>query len=47
MGLLAAQNILTDARHDLWAVNTDYEYQESSVITETGLIEHPQRGKPA
>ena len=43
MGLLAAQNILSDARHDLWAINTDYEYQESSVITATGLLAKPPR----
>jgi hypothetical protein len=35
----AAQNILEDAGFDLWSINTDYEvYQESSVITKTGLI---------
>jgi len=41
MGILAAQKITTDQPQqvDLWAVNTDYEtYQESTVITETGLI---------
>ena len=27
-----------DAHHDLWAVNTDYEYQEAAVIDETGLV---------
>ncbi|MCS7211240.1 MAG: FAD-dependent oxidoreductase [Chloroherpetonaceae bacterium] len=38
MGLLAAENIADGARHDLWAINTDYEtYQEASVITKTGL----------
>jgi len=38
MGMLAAENILTDAAHNLWAINTDYEvYQEASVITKTGL----------
>lgn len=39
MGLLAAQNITEGTNHDLWGVNTDYEYQESSRITATGLIE--------
>jgi hypothetical protein len=40
MGLMAAENLLEDKRHDLWAINTDYEnYQESSIITETGLEE--------
>ena len=38
MGLLCADNLLRGAKHDLWNVNTDYEtYQESTVITETGL----------
>ena len=39
MGMLAAENILDDAGHDLWAVNTDYEtYQEEATIDETGLV---------
>ena len=38
MGLLAAENIVEKAGHDLWAVNTDYEYQEDAVITRTGLV---------
>tara|TARA_R110002049_G_scaffold17654_7_gene68266 strand:- start:1024 stop:2448 length:1425 start_codon:yes stop_codon:yes gene_type:complete len=37
MGLLAAENIAGEASHDLWALNTDYEYQESAAITATGL----------
>jgi protoporphyrinogen oxidase len=37
MGLLAAENITDGTNHDLWAINTDYEYQESSRITSTGL----------
>lgn len=38
MGLLAAENILEGKKHNLWEINTDYEdYQESSVITKTGL----------
>lgn len=40
MGILAAQNITEDAQHNLWDINTDYEYQESSTITETGLSLH-------
>jgi protoporphyrinogen oxidase len=44
MGLLAAENILENKDHDLWAVNTDTAYQESAVITKTGL-EYPD--KPA
>lgn len=37
MGMLAAENLLDGATHDLWDLNTDYEYQESSRITATGL----------
>jgi len=38
MGLLAADNVLNGAEHDLWSINTDYEaYQESATITESGL----------
>lgn len=41
MGILAANNICGDAdRQDLWDVNSDYEYQESSTITKTGLLTH-------
>ena len=39
MGLLAAANIAKGQKNDLWAINTDYEdYQESFVITKTGLV---------
>ncbi len=39
MGMRVSENILESAGHDLWAINTDYEvYQESSVITKTGLV---------
>ncbi len=39
MGILAAENILSNKENNLWEINTDYEtYQESSVITETGLV---------
>ena len=37
MGILAAENISQGANNDLWGINTDYEYQESSTITATGL----------
>ncbi len=37
MGLLAAENVAGGRSHDLWAINTDSEYQESAVITKTGL----------
>ncbi|MEL7529910.1 MAG: FAD-dependent oxidoreductase [Bacteroidota bacterium] len=38
MGLFAAENIISNQKHDLWGINTDYEsYQEEAIITETGL----------
>jgi protoporphyrinogen oxidase len=37
MGVLAAENILDNRGHDLWAVNTDSEYQESATIQKSGL----------
>ena len=37
MGQLAAENILWQENHDLWRVNTEDAYQESSAITATGL----------
>ena len=38
MGILAAENVLFNSKHNLWEINTDYEnYQESSLITQTGL----------
>ncbi|MEZ4814667.1 MAG: FAD-dependent oxidoreductase [Bdellovibrionota bacterium] len=37
MGRLAAENILFQAKHNLWTINTDYEYQEASKIENTGL----------
>lgn len=39
MGILASENILKNENHNLWNINTDYEYQESSRISETGLVE--------
>ncbi|MBR0967913.1 hypothetical protein JQ554_27120 [Bradyrhizobium diazoefficiens] len=42
MNLLAAENIAGDAQHDLWALNSDSEYQEDSSITETGLVVHAE-----
>jgi protoporphyrinogen oxidase len=38
MGIMAAENIVDGKKHDLWEINSDYEYQESSVITKTGLV---------
>ena len=44
MGVLAAENIVQNARlHDLWQINTDYEYQESTVISKTGLSRKPSK----
>jgi protoporphyrinogen oxidase len=37
MGLLAAENIAEGAGHNLWAINTDYEYHEDSALEKTGL----------
>lgn len=37
MGLLAAENIADGKKHNLWEINTDYEYGESSQIMATGL----------
>ncbi len=37
MGLLAAENLAEGKSHDLWSINTDYEYQEKAVITGVGL----------
>ncbi|HZZ79599.1 MAG TPA: FAD-dependent oxidoreductase [Gemmataceae bacterium] len=37
MGVLAAENVLDNRGHDLWAVNTDSEYQESATIRKSGL----------
>ena len=38
MGILASENLTSARQHDLWSINTDYEYQESARITETGLV---------
>ena len=39
MGIMAAENVLENKKNNLWSINTDYEvYQESSVITKTGLV---------
>ena len=38
MGLLAAENLISERENDLWSINTDYEsYQESATITAAGL----------
>lgn len=42
MGILAVENLINHQSHDLWNVNSDDEsYQESALITETGLVEAP------
>lgn len=38
MGLLTAKNIAGKEENDLWSINTDYEYHESSTITASGLV---------
>ncbi|HEV2778220.1 MAG TPA: FAD-dependent oxidoreductase [Actinophytocola sp.] len=41
MGILAANNIIDGApKQDLWNINSDYDYQESSLITQTGLVKN-------
>jgi len=39
MGLLAAENIQNNNENNLWDVNSDYEFQESCRITETGIVQ--------
>lgn len=39
MGLLAAENIQSNNENNLWDVNSDYEFQESCRITESGLVQ--------
>ena len=39
MGIVSAENVFAEKKNNLWNINTDYEvYQESSVITKTGLV---------
>lgn len=38
MGLLSSENILNNLSFNLWDINTDYKYHESSTISETGLV---------
>jgi protoporphyrinogen oxidase len=38
MGIMAAENVADGTKHDLWDINSDYEYQESSTITKSGLV---------
>jgi protoporphyrinogen oxidase len=37
MGLLAADNLINRSKNDLWNLNSDYEYQEKSSISKSGL----------
>jgi protoporphyrinogen oxidase len=47
MGVLAAENIVRDTGHDLWAINTDTEYQEAAIVHKTGLErEAPTQREP-
>jgi protoporphyrinogen oxidase len=39
MGLLACDNISKNKKNDLWSLNSDDEYQESALITSTGLAQ--------
>jgi len=38
MGMLSAENIVDGKNNNLWDINTDYKYHESSTISETGLM---------
>jgi protoporphyrinogen oxidase len=40
MGYLAAHNVIHNENNDVWNINTDYEYHESSTITSTGLVKN-------
>jgi hypothetical protein len=37
MGLLVEKKITKDKEINLWDINTDYEFQEQAIITQTGL----------
>ncbi|MEM9587209.1 MAG: FAD-dependent oxidoreductase [Planctomycetota bacterium] len=42
MGLLASENVLNDANHDLWSINCDFDaYQERAIITDHGRLVCP------
>ncbi|MFT4121499.1 FAD-dependent oxidoreductase [Bradyrhizobium sp.] len=47
MGILAAETILGRHVHDLWQVNADDEYHESSTITAAGLVVEPIEAQAA
>ncbi len=37
MGMLVSEKISNNEKINLWDINTDYEFQEKTIITETGL----------
>ncbi|MDR3518122.1 MAG: FAD-dependent oxidoreductase [Azospirillaceae bacterium] len=41
MGVMVAQNIMGQANHDLWRVNTDDEYQEAGAVLQRGGVMAP------
>lgn len=43
MGMLSAENIIDDKNNNLWDINTDYKYHESSTISETGLVSNSNK----
>lgn len=43
MGILAAENVFTPGKHDLWAVNSDSEYQEEASANATTTAALPAR----
>ena len=47
MGILAASNISRGTNYNLWEINTDYEYQESAALSQTGLEKTSPKIKPA
>ena len=38
MGMLSSENIIENKKNNLWDINTDYKYHESSTISQTGLV---------
>jgi len=43
MGILAAENVLTPGKHDLWSVNSDSEYVEEASADATTTVAKPIR----
>ncbi len=46
MGILAAENIITPKKHNLWAVNSDSEYIEEDRSTETTTVTNKPQTVP-